>query len=327
MSFNANSNVSDDKLVLEKCLISYVVHSPTPSYIRSIIAACAVNIIFAIAGTILNSLVLCIFWKFTQMRSKLSFFVIMLLCSVDLAVVIIVHSTFLLQAINEINGTPNCMYKVSYLSALYLFTGMSISTLLILNIERYTAIIHPFWHLKTATKRRLSFIWVILWLLNVLNVVSRLFLPLLSKIIVLIVISTLCCTSLVTYVSIFRVARKRKGITACNTLGQDINCDGEVSGNVAGFLRELKMAKTYFIIVVLAFVCFLPSGIGIHVLKYPWNKSENERSTVTMAFTWTNTLITMNSTLNCLIFFWANKRLRSAAWKLAKNFSSTGNSS
>ena len=87
MSSNAKSNVSDAKLVLEKCLISYVVHSPTPSYIRSIIAACAVNIIFAIAGTILNSLVLYIFWKSTQMRSKLSFFVIMLLCSVDLAVV------------------------------------------------------------------------------------------------------------------------------------------------------------------------------------------------------------------------------------------------
>ena len=161
---------------------------------------------------------------------------------------------------------------------------MSISTLLILNIERYTAIIHPFWHLKTATKRRLSFIWTILWLLNILNVVSRLFLPLLSKII-LIVISTLCCTSLVTYVSIFRVARMRKAITACNILGQDTNCDGEVSGNMAAFLRELKTAKTYFIIVALAFVCFLPSGIAIHVLKYPWKKSENERSTVTMAFT------------------------------------------
>ena len=329
MSFKPDFNFSNDKQVLEKCLVSYVVHSPTPSYIWNSIAACVVNIVFAIAGTILNSLVLYIFWK-SKMRSKSSLFFIMLLSSADLAVVTIVHSTFLLQAINEINGTPNCTYKVFYKSTLYLFTGMSVSTLLILNIERYTAIIHPIWHLTAATKRRLMFMWIIMCLLNMINVVSRLVLPLLSKIIVLIVISTLCCTTLVTYVSIFRVARKRKGVGACNTVGHDTNCgdrqDKEL-GNMAAFLRELKMAKTYFAIVVLAFVCFLPSGIGIHVLKYPWNKSEKERSSVTIAYTWTNTLITMNSTLNCVIFFWANRMLRQEASKLVKRFSTKEDSS
>ena len=331
MIFNADSNFSDAKLVLEKCVLSYVVHSPTPFYTWNSIAACVVNIVSCIAGTILNSLVLYIFWKSTRMRSKLSYFVIMLLSSTDLAVVTIVHSTFLLQAINEINGTPNCTCKAFYTFTLYLFTGMSISTLLILNIERYMAIIYPIWHRKSATKRRLSFIWAVLWLLDILNVVSRLFLPRLSKIIVAIVIFILCLTTLFTYISIFRAVRKRKGTTACNTIGHDpncANCHSEVSaGNMVTFLRELKMAKTYFAIVVLAFVCFLPAGIGLQALKYPWNKNENERSSVTIAYTWTNTLITMNSTLNCLIFFWANKRLRREALKLAKNFSSTENSS
>ena len=323
-------NFSNEKQLLEKCLVSYVVRSPASSYTRNIIAACVINIVFAIAGTILNSLVLYIFWKSTKIRSNFSYFGIMLLSSADLAVVTIVHSTFLLQAINEINGTPNCTYKVFYTSTLYLFTGMSVSTLLILNIERYTAIFHPIWHLTTATKRRLIFIWIILWLLNILNVASRLFLPLLSKIIVLIVISTLCGTTLFTYISIFRVARKKKSITACNTVAHEINCGncrGEVSGNMVTFLRELKMAKTYFAIVVLAFVCFLPWGIGVHALKYPWNKSENERSTVAMAYSWTNTLITINSTLNCLIFFWANKMLRREALKLVKSFFSTAGGS
>ena len=323
-------NFSDAQQVLEKCLVSYVIRSPASSYTRNIIAACVINIVFAIAGTILNSLVPYIFWKSTKMRSKLSYFGIMLLSSADLAVVTIVHSTFLSQAINEINGTPNCTYKVFYTSTIYLFTGMSALTLLVLNIERYTAIIHPIWHRKTATKRRLIFIWIILWLLNILNVVSRLFLPLLSKIIVLIAIYTLCGTTLFTYISIFRVARKKKSSTACNAVDHEINCGncrGEVSGNMATFLREIKMAKTYFAIVVLAFVCFLPWGIGVHVLKYPWNKSENERSTVAMALTWTNTLIIINSTLNCLIFFWANKMLRREALKLVKSFFSTAGGS
>ena len=328
MIFNVDSNFSDVKLVLEKCLLSYVVRSPTLSYTWNSIAACVVNIIFAIAGTILNSLVLYIFWKSTKMRSKFSYFGIMLLSSADLAVVTIVHWTFLLQAINEINGTPNCVCKASYTSTLYLFTGMSISTLLILNIERYTAIIHPIWHRKTATKRRLIFIWITLWLLNILNVVSRMFLPRLSKIIVAIVIFVLCFTTLFTYISIFRVVNKKKSFTPCNTVGHSTsraNCQSEETRNIAAFLRELKMAKVYFAIVVLAFVCFLPAGIGLHALKYPWNKSEKERSSVTIAYTWTNTLITMNSTLNCLIFFWANRKLRREALKLVKRFSSKEN--
>ena len=319
MMYNADFNNSDAKLLLEKCLVSYVVHSPTPSYTWNIIAAYAVNTIFAITGTILNSLVLYIFWKSTKLRSKLSYFVIMLLSSADLAVVTIVHSTFLLQAINEVNGTPNCLYKISYMFSLYFFTGMSISTLLILNMERYTAIIYPIWHRKTSTKRRLMFIWAILWLINVANVLSRLFFRLLSEIITGTVICIFCCTSLFTYVSIFRVVRKRRGIAGC------ANCHGEVSRSTAATLREFKTAKTFFIIVVLTFVCFLPGGI-VTGLDYPWNESEKERVAITSAFTWTNTLTSMNSTLNCLIFFWANKMLRREALKHVKNFSSTENS-
>ena len=330
MSFHVDFNITDTKLVLEKCLLSYVVHSPTPFYTRNIIVACAVNTIFAIAGTILNSLVLYIFWKSTKLRSKLSFYAIMLLSSADLAVVTITHSTFLLQAISEINGTPKCVYKVSYLFSLYLFTGMSISTLLILNMERYTAIVHPIWHLKTATKRRFGFIWAILWLLNILDVVSFVFLRILSEIIVLIVISMLCCTSLVTYISIFRVARKMNGVKARNTTtSHDTNCgnrQGEEPGNLTTFLRELKMAKTYFIIVVLGFVCFLPPGIVNHAIKYPWNKNENERSTAALLYTWVNTLLSLNSTLNCLIFCWANKNLRREAVRHVQNFFSSENS-
>ena len=330
MNFNPDFNFSDDKQILEKCLISYVVRSPTPSYTRAIIVACFVHIVFAIAGTILNSLILYIFWKSTKLRSKLSYFAIMLLSSADLCVVTITHFTFLLQAFSEIHGTPSCMYKITNLFSLYFFTGMSISTLLILNIERYTAIIHPIWHLKTATKRRFILIWAILWLLNMLNVVAFVFLRILAEIIVLIVISTVCCTSLVTYVSIFRVARKRKGVRACNTIRHDTNsgnCQGEEPGNMAAFLRELKMAKTYFIIIILAFACFLPPGIVNHVLEYPWNKSQNERSCIALIYTWANTLLSMNSTLNCLIFCWANKNLRREVVRHVKNIFSSGNRS
>ena len=328
MNFNATSNFSDAKRFVETCQLYPVVHSWTSSYTWNMIAACVVNIVFCIAGTILNSLVLYIFWKSTKMRLKLSYFAIMLLSSVDLAVVTIVHSTFLLQAIHEINGTPNCAYKISYLFSLNFFTGMSIMTLLILNLERYAAIIHPFLHRTTATKRRLMFIWAILWLIVVVNTVfSFLNVRLVSTIMTLIVILTLCCTSLFTYISIFRIARRRKSITPCNALGHHANfgnCHGgKVWGNMASFLRELKMAKTYFIIVVLAFVCFLPVGIFSLIPKsiYAWSKTEIEViEPIDIANIWMIMLTSMNSTLNCLIFFWGNKMLRREALKHMKKF-------
>ena len=322
MNFSIVSNFSDAKLVLEKCVISYAVHSPTPSYTRNNIAACVVNLVFAVVGTILNSLVLYIFWKSTKIRSKSSYFVIMLLSSADLAVATIVHSTFLLQAIKEVNGTATCAYKVSYLSTLYFFTGISIATLLLLNLERYTAIIHPIWHRKRVTRPRVMFIWTILWLVIIVNTVSRLIYRPVAEIITVILISSLCLTSLVTYASIFRVARKKKSITLCrcNALGDRANCDNcqREAGNMAAFLREIKMAKTYFTIIVVAFVCFLPAAIFVKGIKYPWNESEDKRLSVTIAYAWVTSLTSMNSTLNCLIFFWANKMLRSEALKLFK---------
>ena len=327
MKFNANSNFSDAKLFVETCQLHFVVHSWTSSYTWNIIAACVVNIVFCIAGTILNSLVLYIFWKSTKLRSKLSYFVIMLLSSVDPAIVTIVHSTFLLQAINEINGTPNCIYRISYIFSLFFFTGMSVSTLLILNLERYTAIIYPLWHRTTATKRRLMFIWAILWLIVVVNTVSSFLNVRLSIIITLIMISNLCCTSLFTYISIFRIARKRKSIIPCNALGHHANfgnCHGgKVWGNMASFLRELKMAKTYFIIVVLAFVCFLPVGIFSIISKstYTWSKTEIKViEPIAITNIWIIMLTSMNSTLNCLIVFWGNKMLRREALKHMKKF-------
>ena len=73
-------------MFLEACFVSFVLRSPSSSYISNAIATCVVNIVLAVAGTILNSFVLFIFWKSARLRSKLSSFAIMLLCSIDLGV-------------------------------------------------------------------------------------------------------------------------------------------------------------------------------------------------------------------------------------------------
>ena len=167
-------NISNNsKIFLEKCLVSFIVRSPSSFYIRSGIAASVVNIVLAIAGTILNSFVLFIFWKSRKLRSKLFSFAIMLLCSIDLGVGTVVNPLFALESITTMLDSPKCLYIEAYTAAVYFFSGISACTLLMINIERYFAIIHPFLYQIHFTKRRFVFTWVFFWFLVLVTLVCR----------------------------------------------------------------------------------------------------------------------------------------------------------
>ena len=124
-----------------------------------------------------------------------------------------------------------------------------------------------------------------------------------------VILCTIVFTSLFTYVAIYVVARKK--MLKRNKVHS--NSDQESRRNFMAFLRELKMAKTYVMVVSLCFLCYLPPvvvwGIFANILT---------RDSVLLAFEWGNTLISMNSTLNCLIFFWGNREMRKEGSNILK---------
>ena len=286
--------------------MSFVVRSPSSSYIRSSIVASVVNIVLAVAGTILNSFVLFIFWKSPKLRSKLFSFAIMLLCSIDLGVGTVVNPLFVLKSIT-ILYSPKCLYIVAYKMAIFVFSGISACTLFIINIERYFAIIHPILHRIHFSKRRFLLTWVLFWFLAVVGVVCRVYIPFFEVVIPV----TLCITvftSLFTYVAIYVVARKKMKRN-----------DEESRKHFMAFLRELKMAKTYVLVVSLCFFCYLPTVVVFGIIfANIVNNADKTLDSVVNAFDWTDTLASMNSTLNCLIFFWGNRELRKECSKILK---------
>ena len=159
-------------MLLEACFVSFVVRSPSSSYISNAIAASVVNIVLAVAGTILNSFVLFIFWKSPKLRSKLSSFTIMLLCSIDLGAVkvVVVHPLFALKSITMLDS-PKCLYIAAYTIAIFFLSGISECILFIVNLERYFARIHPFLHRIHFTKRRFVLTWVFFWFFVVVWIV------------------------------------------------------------------------------------------------------------------------------------------------------------
>ena len=319
------NSTRNELTIMKQCIVSYIVEAPSETYINNMIIASIINGIFFFVGCTLNSLVVVIFSMSKQLRSKLAFFPVMVLCSVDLATVIVVHPLFLTQALAEIEETPKCSYKVAYFSMLYIFPGMSASTLLLMNIERYITIVKPWWHLRIGkVKQKFLYACLLCWLLMVANLMCRLYKPSYSKAFTMVGISVACFITLFIYVSIFYVARNRSSAFSEES---NANFSQETNRNTTNFLHDLNIAKIYFLVVILSFLCYLPTAVVVFATKYPWRENETRRTLLSQVYTWTNTFISVNSTLNCLVFFWANARLRKEAWKLWKRLFSTEQSS
>ena len=187
-------------------------------------------------------------------------------------------------------------------------------TLLIINIERYFAIIHPFLHRIHFTKRRFVLTWVFFGFLVIVWIVCSVYFTFLAEFIGSVSLCIIVIfSSLFTYVAIYVVARKK--ILKRNEVHS--NSDQESHRNFMGFLRELKIAKTYVLVVSLCFLCYLPTVVVFGIANNL--KSDGKLpDSVVHACDWATTLVSMNSTLNCLIFFWGNRELRKEGSKILK---------
>lgn len=242
----------------------------------------------------------------------MSCFMIIVLSSVDLAVVTIMHPLFVLQSINEVLETPyKCLFKATFNIGIVTLGGFSAVTLSVMNIERYLAIIYPIFHHVKVTKGKCLLGLIIGWTFILIIATVRYFSSSTAHVLIMAVVALICCTSLFTYVSIFYVGRKSllKGDRTDN-----LN-DRESSMNV---LRGLKMARIYLLIVFFCFVTYLPSVVNFAVLS---KRSTNKKTRIFLANAsiWSDTLGLMNSTLNSVIFFWSNRELKKQGWKIVKN--------
>ena len=313
--FGLHESFNSSTMFIENCSIGkgiFIIRSPSPSYLKSIIAVCILNVIFGIVGTFLNTMVLFVFLKSRNMRQKTGYLSIMILSATDLIVVTSIPAMFLVNAIPEILGTPRCLYNIFYNSVMRTTPALSANSLIIMNIERYLAIIHPLFHHTTVTRRKMIWSFGILVCIFLICAAINLTWHSIGNLIYSVLAFIICSTTLFQYVSIFVIARK----ALTRRIGDVDN--KEISSSLRLFLRDLKMARTYFCIVFLCFLCYLPiaiiSGISQHFLanEETQNAFLHWRLSVTP-------LILMNATFNCLIFFWGNRQLRKQGWKLIKN--------
>ncbi len=323
-AFNASSGEQE----IESCFMTYIVRKPTTSYVINSIFGCIVNAILAILGTFLNALVVAVFWKTPRLRSKVTYFVIMLLSCIDMCVTIIVHPSYLVNSIAEITQTSKCGYKMVYQTSAVVLSGMSYLTFFVMNIERYLSICKPFYHMRNVTKERCFILCVCLWLICIATGIAPIFgidiQPLVTALAVLVLGGTLFI-----YLSIYKMAKKGRNsrLRASSRTGQDAfsvtveestsALDSRVSTRskkTVSFLHDLQLAKMYVIVVFSTIFLNLPNALVLAV----FSERVETLDGVVQVKIWTLTLVAMNSTFNSLIFFWANDRLRTEGWRLCK---------
>ena len=181
-------------------------------------------------------------------------------------------------------------------------------------VERYLALMYPFCHQKFITKSKLAAVFLIFLLpfgalycvLHILRL-NRSDVYIESGII-LSIIGVFVLVLLALNFKVFYLARKLQKC-ADITLG---SLDGSELGNAKGKISKLTAASlgkmsTCSIAALCLFICYCPVLI-ILVLKLIGNTDESDPISRILIL-WSETFVTLNSSLNCLIFFYRNSTL------------------
>lgn len=320
-------NVTSD-ITLARCFMTYVVKTPSRSYIINNVIACSVNFLFAILGTFLNTMVIWIFWKIRRLREKICYFMIMVLSCVDLSVTVIVQPMFLINSISEMTANSKCSYKILSQTIAVWLSGMSTMTFFTLNIERYLSIVHSVFHRNHITKQKCFLFLSVLWLICAVVALGPLF-SLSIDIIITLLALLICIGTFYMYTVIFSVARQRvrHGITqniivnyesgaAASVIAKQQQPETPNSPRISRLStsQDFLLAKTCLLIVFTSLLSHLPNAIVLAI----WRKRLDTINVIVHLKVWTHSLVAMNSTLNCLIFFWANKTLGNEGCKVLK---------
>ena len=276
------------------------------TYSVNLMVIFALNISFFFSGICLNSLVIVSFWRSAQLRKKLCYFAIMVLSCCDLLVVLTNHPLTALIAVlwltDKITTCPKWLFISLRFS--FLFIVFSFLALLVMNFDRYLSTHYPVFHRTSMTRSKLiSLLAASLAMALPISLLSENnnFLVSHANGLLICFIFLFPATLFINY-KLFTVARKMRRNSTLTT--------------------EMKLSSKNISSCLLAVVCFVLLSIPVFVfigLRRSSKDAEHTLDRAQLAALWTKTISAMNSTFNCLIFYWKNKILRTEGKKVFKN--------
>ena len=262
----------------------------------------ALNVLFFFSGICVNSLVILSFWRSVQLRKKLCYFMIMVLSCCDLLAVLTNHPLLAFTAmlwltgkLDEYRGWVSISFDLADFSLAF-----SLLALVVMNFDQYLATHYPIKHRTSVTKRKLLTLLGIQ--IVIIETLAILYLNrFISQEVYAMVFYTIVIPPMMFFnYKLFKIARKSR---------KNKGMSSEVKRSL--FSKNISS-------VLLAVACFAVLSIptSIYILQKMTSKTLSEK--VSLARLWAKTIATMNSTFNCLIFYWKNKTLRTEGIKIIK---------
>lgn len=268
-----------------------------------------------IIGLFLNTIVVASFKKSNQLRSKLCYYMILVLACIDLIVVTVTHPLIMLSISAWCIQSHKIFHEINAKVSAVLY-GSSMITLLTMNIERYLALSYPFLHQTSVTKCRLLFLlffqiffWLIIWLLSYENVVFA------TEITPLAIMGTVLILLAVINFKIFKISKTKR--QSDNKIAESIQ--GKSCRNNYNRRRRLfyKDISSCVLVVLCGFICSFPA-ICYQILHLKLEVMLGYDILMATGL-WASSIMSFYSCLNCIIFFWKNETLRREGMKIIKH--------
>ena len=266
-----------------------------------------VNVSFLLSGICLNSLVILSFWRSALLRKKTCHFMIMVLSCFDLLAVLTNHPLMALLAVLRLTGKLHvCPGWVDIsVNQSNNFLGFSLLALLVMNFDRYLAASYPIFHRATVTKAKLLTLLAILIAIQVtLGVicVNDFVLSYQNGLLIFLIIVSL--PMLFINCRLFIIARRRR---RNNALSPEMKTTFSLKN-----LSSCLLAVACFVVLSIPAFVYIGLKTTSKVKTFTFDNAD-------LVGIWGKTIATMNSTFNCLIFYWKNKIMRTEGMKMIKS--------
>jgi hypothetical protein len=266
-----------------------------------------------VAGIFLNSVVVISLWRSSQLRKKICYFMILVLSCFDLAVVTITHPFLIVSTIYFSQGDINKIREDVRINISLVLYGCSMFALFTLTVERFLALTCPFFHQASVTKTRLLYFqafWTVitvgLWPV-LLHFNAKTF----ANIITAVLFPLFLFVFIYSNYKMFKIAkskREHERVAPTTATSTDENRKTKI--------LNLKSISTCSLAVGYFFVCSCPQII-YSALRLASSLSERQ---FLLFLLWSATFIALNSTFNCVIFFWRNSILRREGMNIVNVF-------
>ena len=263
------------------------------------------NILFFFPGICLNSLVIVTFWRTVQLQKKLCYFTMMILSCCDLLVVLTTHPftalVTMLWLTEKMNVYPG--WLVFYHGLAHIFITISMVACLVVGVDRYLATHYPIFHRTSVTKGKLVTLFAFLVIIMITVVAmstNDLVIP--HEVALFIFLMIYIPPMLFINYKLFTVARKCR----------------RNDGISPEMKKSLKNISSCLLVVACLSLMSIPTLVYI-VLRQISKGTQFSLDNARLAGLWASTASGMNSTFNCLIFFWKNKTLHAEGMKVIKS--------